>query len=239
MKPPQESLSLLEIVERMRIGRAIAPGDPGAEVADGFGEKGLGVVELQIKACTGCGWTGSEDAFPTKACRDGVRLTRGNAAGSRMKTKRRPLTRSENMSRIRSKDTGPEMVIRRGLHARGFRFRLHRRDLPGTPDLVLRRFGAVIEVRGCYWHAHPGCGRAPSTNQEYWGPKLRRNRERDVKNEAALQEAGWRVCVVWECTMIGKGRWDRQELLDAVEEWLLSGERFTQMEGQPSPPAQS
>lgn len=70
-----------------------------------------------------------------------------------MKTKRRPLTRSENMGRIRSKDTKPEMVIRQGLHARGYRFRLHRRDLPGTPDLVLPKRGAVVEVRGCYWHA--------------------------------------------------------------------------------------
>ncbi|MGR3315410.1 very short patch repair endonuclease [Roseovarius indicus] len=148
-----------------------------------------------------------------------------------MKTKRRPLTRSENMARIRSKDTKPEMVIRQGLHARGYRFRLHRRDLPGTPDLVLPKHGAVVEVRGCYWHAHPGCGRAPSTNQEYWGPKLKRNRERDLANEAALQEAGWRVLIVWECCMVGKGRWSREDLLDAVEAWLVSEDRFTQLEG--------
>lgn len=134
------------------------------------------------------------------------------------------------MSRVRGKDTKPEILIRKGLHRRGYRFRLHRQDLPGTPDLTLRRHGAVIEVRGCYWHAHPGCGRSPKSRTEYWGPKLERNRERDLENERALLGAGWRVLVVWECCMVGRGRWAEDELLDAVEAWLRSEERLGELE---------
>ncbi|WP_081874992.1 MULTISPECIES: very short patch repair endonuclease [Thioclava] len=142
------------------------------------------------------------------------------------------LTRSEQMSRIRSKNTKPEMLIRRGLHARGYRYRLHQKNLPGTPDVVLKKHGAVIEVRGCFWHGHDGCGRRPNTHQDFWNTKIDRNRERDRENERLLVQAGWRVLIVWECCMVGKGRWKPEALLDAVGAWLVSGKNFEEFEGQ-------
>ena len=104
------------------------------------------------------------------------------------------------MSRIGSKNTAPELIVRRMLHAMGYRFRLHRKDLPGTPDIVLPASRTVVFVHGCFWHAH-GCkiGRPPKTRPEFWGPKLERNRERDLESEAALRAAGWRVETVWQC----------------------------------------
>lgn len=113
------------------------------------------------------------------------------------------MTRSEIMSRVRGKDTKPELVIRRGLHARRFRYRLHDKALHGRPDIVLRHWRSVIEVRGCFWHGHENCGRMSKSRQEFWGSKIAGNRERDVHNEAALRAAGWRVLIVWECTMLG------------------------------------
>ncbi|WP_073129506.1 very short patch repair endonuclease [Palleronia salina] len=109
------------------------------------------------------------------------------------------MSRSENMSRIKSKNTKPEMVDRRGLNARGFRFRVHRADLPGRPDLVLPRWSAVIQVHGCYWHGHDCLGRAPKTITEYWGPKIVANRERDTRNVAVIRADGWRVLIFWDC----------------------------------------
>lgn len=105
------------------------------------------------------------------------------------------------MSRIRSMDTTPEMVVRRTAHRLGFRFRLHRRDLPGRPDLVFPRWRKIVFVHGCFWHQHPGCreGRVPSTNTEYWEPKLGRNVQRDAVTQETLQRAGWSTLVIWEC----------------------------------------
>ncbi|MXQ07883.1 DNA mismatch endonuclease Vsr [Alphaproteobacteria bacterium GH1-50] len=110
--------------------------------------------------------------------------------------------RSENMRRIRSKDMKPEMHVRRIVHGMGYRFRLHRKDLPGKPDLVFGPRKAVVFVHGCFWHQH-NCraGRIPSSNSDYWTPKLARNVERDVSARTALEEAGWRVLVVWECEL--------------------------------------
>src|SRR5687767_9629125 len=112
-----------------------------------------------------------------------------------------PEERSAHMRRIRKVDTAPEVQIRRAAHALGFRFRLHRRDLPGTPDLVFPKYKKVIQVNGCFWHQHPGCklARLPKSRLDYWLPKLRRNQARDSKNLAALQALGWEVLVVWEC----------------------------------------
>ncbi len=112
-----------------------------------------------------------------------------------------PEQRSRAMAQVRSKNTKPEMRVRSLLHRMGFRFRLHRRDLPGTPDLVLPKHRAAIFVHGCFWHAHPGCARAtvPATRVEFWTGKLARNVERDAQKLRALQAAGWRVLVVWEC----------------------------------------
>ncbi|WP_245418739.1 DNA mismatch endonuclease Vsr [Mesorhizobium sp. WSM3864] len=105
------------------------------------------------------------------------------------------------MGSIRSADTTPERTVRRILHRLGFRFRLHRRDLPGTPDLVLPKYRTVIFVHGCFWHQHAGCrfAKLPASNQEYWLPKLARNVQRDTDAKQKLQQAGWRVVEIWEC----------------------------------------
>ena len=109
--------------------------------------------------------------------------------------------RSAIMSRIRGKDTQPELFVRRLVHRAGYRYRLHRRDLPGTPDLVFPSRRKVIFVHGCFWHKHPGCpaNRTPASNRAYWQPKLLANRRRDRRNERQLRAAGWRVQVIWEC----------------------------------------
>jgi len=108
--------------------------------------------------------------------------------------------RSAMMSRIRSKDTLPEMLVRKSLHRLGFRFRLHVRSLPGRPDIVLPKHRIIIQVKGCFWHGHT-CrdGRLPKSNREYWVPKLLRNKERDVSNERKLRRMGWSVRTLWEC----------------------------------------
>lgn len=117
-----------------------------------------------------------------------------------MADNRTPQSRSALMSRIGSKNTGPELIVRRLLHRLGYRFRLHRKELPGTPDIVLPAYRTVIFVHGCFWHAH-GCriGQPPKTRPEFWGPKLSRNRERDATNAAGLVAAGWSVETVWQC----------------------------------------
>ena len=107
------------------------------------------------------------------------------------------------MSGIQSKNTKPEMLVRRYLHAQGFRYRLHTRELPGSPDLVLPKYRVVIFVHGCFWHRHASCRFAtqPSSNIERWETKFQINVERDARNVAALQATGWRVLVVWECEL--------------------------------------
>ena len=112
-----------------------------------------------------------------------------------------PGKRSEIMSRIRGRDTRPEMIVRRIAHGLGFRFRLHRKDLPGRPDIVFPRHQAVIVVHGCFWHRHPGCKRAssPKTREGYWQNKFEDNVVRDKRNETALRDLGWKVMVIWEC----------------------------------------
>jgi DNA mismatch endonuclease (patch repair protein) len=112
-----------------------------------------------------------------------------------------PAVRSKNMKAIRSKDTRPEMIVRRALRAAGIGYRLHLRDLPGTPDIVLRKYQTVIFVNSCFWHQHSGCPKAviPKTNKEFWENKLRSNVARDSRNIAALEAAGWQCLVWWEC----------------------------------------
>lgn len=109
--------------------------------------------------------------------------------------------RSALMSRIRGKNTAPEMVVRRAAHRRSLRFRLHRRNLPGTPDIVFPRHRLVIFVHGCFWHRHEGCRRCttPKTRVQFWSEKFRKNVERDRQNTTALEQAGWRVLTIWEC----------------------------------------
>ena len=107
------------------------------------------------------------------------------------------------MSRIKSKGMKPEMKVRRLLHSLGYRYRLHRPDLPGRPDLVFPSRRMVVFVNGCFWHAHPNCPRVriPATNRDYWQSKLLRNRNRDKRNIASLEESGWAVMTIWECQL--------------------------------------
>jgi len=109
--------------------------------------------------------------------------------------------RSRNMSAIRSKNTNPETVVRSLLFALGYRYRLHRKDLPGKPDIVLKKHNTVIFVHGCFWHHHRNCKRAnwPKSNQEYWIPKIQRNVKRDRSHNSKLKKQGWKVLVIWEC----------------------------------------
>jgi DNA mismatch endonuclease (patch repair protein) len=115
-----------------------------------------------------------------------------------------PSRRSQIMSRIRSSDTRPEMQIRRLLHGLGYRYVLHRRDLPGVPDLVFPSRRKIIFIQGCFWHQHRGCidGRIPKSRVSYWRPKLQRNVERDRLNVSRLRRAGWKVMLVWECKAV-------------------------------------
>lgn len=124
--------------------------------------------------------------------------------------------RSAIMRAVKSKDTTPEMKVRRALHKAGYRFRLHRADLPGKPDIVLPSRCAVIFVHGCFWHQHPGCHHAdrPSSNNPYWNKKLNRNIERDKAHTSALKEQGWKVLTLWECD-IRKG-----DVLEIVNKFL-------------------
>ncbi|WP_297730310.1 very short patch repair endonuclease [uncultured Maricaulis sp.] len=128
-------------------------------------------------------------------------------------------TRSRMMAGIGGKDTKPELVLRRALHARGLRYRLHTKNLPGKPDIVLPKHKAVIFVHGCFWHRHPGCRYAttPATRAEFWAEKFRGNVERDARILADVRSAGWRTAVVWECAL--KAR-DVDAVADRLSGWL-------------------
>ncbi len=122
------------------------------------------------------------------------------------------------MASVGQKDTKPELLVRRALHKLGYRFRLHVRELPGRPDIVLPKYGVVFEVKGCFWHNHfCPAARFPSTNLEYWVPKLIRNRERDASNERKLRQMGWSVHSLWECRLI---RYSPQELANVLSRCL-------------------
>lgn len=112
-----------------------------------------------------------------------------------------PSQRSMLMARVRGKNTGPELRVRSAAHAMGLRFRLHRRDLKGTPDLVFPKYNVAIFVHGCFWHQHRGCKRAsmPQNREGFWRAKLRKNVERDIETRSQLRSAGWRVETIWEC----------------------------------------
>jgi len=132
-----------------------------------------------------------------------------------------PAQRHHNMGRIKGKDTKPEMLIRRGLHARGLRFRLHDRSLPGSPDLVFPKYRAAVFVHGCFWHFH-GCAlsKLPTTRQDFWQTKLTTNAQRDRKAIEALGIDGWRVLVIWECAVRGPQRWSINALLDQATSFI-------------------
>jgi DNA mismatch endonuclease, patch repair protein len=134
-------------------------------------------------------------------------------------------TRSRMMAGIRGKDTTPELLLRQALHAKGFRFRLHDRNLPGRPDIFLRRYNAAIFVHGCFWHRHRGCRYAstPATRPDFWQTKFAQNVERDERNVADLLAAGARVAVVWECSLAATRR---GQTFDAVASWMNSDGRL-------------
>ena len=136
------------------------------------------------------------------------------------------------MSGIRGKDTKPELVIRRGLHGLGFRYRLHDGTLPGRPDLVLPRWRAVVQIHGCFWHGHD-CPlfRWPQTRQEFWRAKISRNVARDCEVNGALDRAGWRVLTVWECALKGPGRIGADATVTRAAAWLGSDARAREIRG--------
>ena len=126
-----------------------------------------------------------------------------------------PEQRSKMMAAVPSKDTRPELFVRRELHARGYRFRLHRRDLPGKPDIVFPSRKSVIFVNGCFWHGHDcSAGALPATRRTFWKAKINRNKDRDAENQSELEAAGWNVLVVWECDL------RRPKAVDCIVSWL-------------------
>jgi DNA mismatch endonuclease (patch repair protein) len=134
-----------------------------------------------------------------------------------------PAERSARMSRVRARDSKPEMLVRRLVHAMGFRYRLHDRRLPGTPDLVFRSRRKVIFVHGCFWHRHPDpvckLARMPGSRLDFWKPKLQGNRERDLRHQSELDALGWRFLIVWECQMR-----DREQLQNDLRAFLSDGD---------------
>lgn len=136
------------------------------------------------------------------------------------------------MSGIRGKNTQPELLVRRGLHARGFRFRLYTAKVPGKPDLVLARYNAAIFVHGCFWHGHD-CHlfRLPSTKTEFWREKIGRNKGRDIQVREQLAATGWRVMVIWECAIKGRTRLGPAALLDRVAAWLRGDGQYCEIAG--------
>lgn len=137
-----------------------------------------------------------------------------------------PQTRSRIMAAIRSGNTKPELLLRKALFARGYRYRVHAKSLAGSPDISLPKWGAVIFVHGCFWHAH-NCGnvRLPKSNRAFWRRKLTRNVERDQAARAELLKQGWRVLVVWDCALKEKTPQQVDALADRVEAWLLGSKR--------------
>lgn len=136
-------------------------------------------------------------------------------------------TRSRMMSGIKGKNTKLEWQVRQALHGQGFRYSLHRKDLPGKPDLTLAKYRAVVFVHGCFWHVHRGCGLAkiPSTRPEFWREKLFANRARDARHVDELRRAGWRVAIVWECAL----RRDAERTLRCLGEFLRSDRTFAEL----------
>ena len=136
------------------------------------------------------------------------------------------------MSGIRGKDTIPELLIRKALFAKGFRYRLHDRRLPGKPDLVFPKYDAVIFIHGCFWHGHD-CHlfKWPSTRPEFWKNKINRNREVDERNYKKINEDGWRILTFWECAIKGKTRLSLEKIVDASEKWLKEGKRDKVIKG--------
>ena len=143
-----------------------------------------------------------------------------------------PATRSRMMSRIRSENTKPEMLLRKALHKNGFRYRLHDSQIPGKPDLVFQKYHAVLFVNGCFWHGHD-CPlfRMPETRNGFWEDKIRKNRERDAVVLKRLEDIGWRMGIVWECSLKGKERIGTEEIVKRIVAWLGSDTKEFEIRG--------
>ena len=143
-----------------------------------------------------------------------------------------PAERSRIMARVGSRDTKPELLIRRGLHARGFRYRVHDRRLPGKPDMVFPKYKSIIFIHGCFWHGH-ACHmfRKPSSRTEYWNQKFARNIERDKRNFRCLEDKGWRILTIWECALVGRNRLPVDSVIKTASQWLLSKTGHLEIEG--------
>lgn len=137
------------------------------------------------------------------------------------------------MAAVSGKNTKPELLIRKALHRRGFRYRLHDRSLPGKPDLVLPKYKAVIFVNGCFWHHHD-CHlfKWPSTRKEFWREKIEGNRARDIEAVKRLRSTGWRVLTVWECALKGKTRLPEDVLISRVSNWIVEGDAEQEVQGE-------
>ncbi len=143
-----------------------------------------------------------------------------------------PEIRSRMMSGIRGTGTAPELMLRKGLHRRGLRFRLHGKSFQGKPDLVFPRYHAVLFAHGCFWHGHD-CTlfKWPSSREDFWRRKISGNRARDKRNEAGLKESGWRVGCVWECALKGRSKLDPEQVLDICAEWVRSRQPLLEVRG--------
>ena len=141
-------------------------------------------------------------------------------------------TRSRIMAAVKSKNTSPELFIRSLLHKKGFRFRLHVKDLPGKPDIVLPKYNAVIFINGCFWHGHTNCHlfRLPHSRIEYWQNKILRNKANDIRTIELLLARNWRVCIIWECK-IQASKKDITQLADLISNFLKSTESFLELTG--------
>jgi DNA mismatch endonuclease, patch repair protein len=139
--------------------------------------------------------------------------------------------RSQMMSGIKSKNTKPEIAIRKELHRRGFRYRIHVKNLPGKPDLVFPKYNAVLFIHGCFWHGHEDCQlfKWPSSRTDFWKTKIIRNRELDRKAISILHSEGWRVGIIWECSMRGRSKMSEEAISRRTTGWLLSKKPYFQL----------
>ncbi|MCW8449757.1 very short patch repair endonuclease [Legionella quinlivanii] len=142
------------------------------------------------------------------------------------------LKRKEMMAGIRNKNTKPEMIIRKELFARGYRYRLHQKELAGKPDLILPKYRSAIFINGCFWHCHD-CHlfKWPQTRKEFWENKILSNKARDEMNKNTLLQAGWRILIVWECALKGKTKLDCVQLIDEIESWIVSDSDYVNICG--------
>jgi DNA mismatch endonuclease (patch repair protein) len=145
------------------------------------------------------------------------------------------ITRSRMMAGIKSRNTKPELLIRSLLHNRGFRFRLHVKDLPGKPDIVLPKYHSVIFINGCFWHGHKNCRffKLPSTRPEFWKEKILKYQNNDARSVNLLLAKNWKVCIIWECSIRGAKK-NPEEVIDTVINWLTGNEIFLEVRENPN-----